>query len=316
MFLLVGCNSDEKTLFKAIESGDLSTVEQIVNKGEDIHLFEYEGMNPFTKAAHEGQLELVEYLHEKVNFSLNKKDANEKTALNYAESAGRKDVVRYLKETQESLNEDFSDILEEFYDELDDPSSSGKLVVWEQYKGHILNIIEKGADVNLEDSDGYTPLLTAIEEDNKKMLKLLIRAGADVNAKGKYNEENGITALMMAIDKENKGIEKLLIEAGADINTKSENGITALRIAAYVENEDMVKLLIEAGADVNAKDNDNFTALMIAAYVKNEDIVKLLIEAGADVNAKNNDGGTALSYATIWGDTEVADLLRAAGAVE
>ncbi len=211
MFLLAGCNNDEKKLLGAIESGDLSTVEQIINKGEDIHSFEYEGMNPFTKAAHEGQLELVEYLHEKVNFSLNKKDANQKTALNYAETAGHEDVVQYLKETQESLNEELSDIIDEFYDELDDPFSSGKRVVWEQYKGHILNIIEKGADVNAQNGYGDTPLYDAIYEGNEDIVKLLIEAGADVNAK----DGDGSTLLSYAISKGNEEIVKLLTEAGA-----------------------------------------------------------------------------------------------------
>jgi len=92
---------------------------------------------------------------------------------------------------------------------------------------------------------------------------------------------------------------KILIFAGADINAKGADGKTALMFAAYGGHVDVVQALLDAGADINAKDNYGYTALMHAAsfnrYRYTDEIVDLLIAAGADVNAKNNSGTTYLA---------------------
>ena len=99
----------------------------------------------------------------------------------------------------------------------------------------------------------------------------MIAAGADVNAKGDYDE----TALMHAPTAE---LTKLLIDAGADVNAKSRDGETALMHATTAEE---TKLLIDAGADVNARSEEyHYTALICAHTVEQ---AKLLIDAGADV---------------------------------
>ena len=134
---------------------------------------------------------------------------------------------------------------------------------------------------------------------NIPLLKLLIEAGADVNA----GDKTGHIALMLA---ENTEVIKLLIEAGADVNAQDKYGRTAL---TYAENLEKIKLLIEAGADVNTANKKNrWTALM---YAKNAEKIKLLIEAGADVNIEDEWGNTALMLAT---NEEKITLLRRAGA--
>ena len=82
---------------------------------------------------------------------------------------------------------------------------------------------------------------------------------------------------------------KLLIEAGADVNAKNNDGMTALIKASSTRYYELIEALIAAGADVNAKNNDGTTALieaLSAGYSCSEDIAKLLVEAGADVNIK------------------------------
>ncbi len=113
----------------------------------------------------------------------------------------------------------------------------------------------------------------------KKICKLLLDNGANVNHVGRYDT----TILEMAIS--NKDVEfcKLLIEKGADVNVKSNNGFTALMNASYEGHKEICELLIENGADVNVKNNHGLSSLMYASNKGNKEICRFLIENGADV---------------------------------
>ena len=163
-----------------------------------------------------------------------------------------------------------------------------------------------------------TLLAYALSTDtNENIVELLIKAGADVNAKDDY--PFGCTALMYVINNDQKDIAELLIKAGADVNAKTHDGWTALMGAAGCNGKDVAESLIKAGADVNAKTHDGWTALMMAARCDGKDVAELLIKAGADVNAKTHDGWTALmetasNYYDIKNKKNIAELLIKAGA--
>ena len=73
-----------------------------------------------------------------------------------------------------------------------------------------------------------------------------------------------------------KDVVELLLKAGADVNAKSKGGWTALMYASNNDRKDVVELLLKAGADINAKGKDGWTALMLASNNGYEGIVKLL----------------------------------------
>lgn len=105
-----------------------------------------------------------------------------------------------------------------------------------------------------------------------------------------------------------------LLAAGADVNARGPFDQTPLSRAADLGYEQSVRLLIKSGADVNVKDEEGYTPLIHAARFGRTAVVRLLVEAGADLAAQNNYGQNALYSAGLQGRGETWDVLRAAGA--
>jgi uncharacterized protein len=175
----------------------------------------------------------------------------------------------------------------------------------------VQELLSKGADTRQKrPADGRTPLMIAAVKGDVEVGSLLIRAGADVNVR----DSEGWTPLMLAVANENllgeilfkknrSGVSRhyeiaaLLIEAKADVNTKNK-GSTALVIASEKPAPEIAELLLKNRADPNVRTGQmSETPLMRAAYRADESMVSLLIAYGADVNARDEEGLTALSIA-------------------
>jgi ankyrin repeat protein len=130
---------------------------------------------------------------------------------------------------------------------------------------------------------------------NNNKIQELIDKGADVNAKDK----DGFTALMLAAQEGKLEIFYKLYRLGAKVDAKDKNGVTALIVASAKGNEDIVEFLCnnEHNPDVNAATIDGYTALMFACELGHEEIVRELLKAGADPELENKDGNTAYSLA-------------------
>ncbi|GHV40077.1 hypothetical protein FACS1894187_20640 [Synergistales bacterium] len=127
-------------------------------------------------------------------------------------------------------------------------------------------------------------------------VKAAINGGADVNAKN----SDGWTALMVAAQNNpNPEVIATLLKNGADVNAKNSDGWTALMFAAQNNpNPEVIALLLERGADVNAKNIIGWTALMLAAANNpNPKVVAALLKNGADAQAIDYAGRMAIDYA-------------------
>jgi FOG: Ankyrin repeat len=166
------------------------------------------------------------------------------------------------------------------------------------------------ADANTRDSRGNTPLMYAAAVGSVDMMRQLIGAGADVNAKNNFDS----TALMWCSNDLQK--VRLLLDKGADVNAHSKQGRTPLVIAAAHDgNGEVIRLLIKKGADLKAPGPGGANAALIAAAEANDlAVVRLLLEQGADAKAKSPDGFTALINAAGQGNVAAVKLLLARGA--
>jgi ankyrin repeat protein len=100
----------------------------------------------------------------------------------------------------------------------------------------IAALLAAGADITLANSRGMTPIMVAAG-----------LGSVDADTRGFYLSE----------DTQQRSIDslKLLIKAGGDINSKDSRGLTPLHEAARWGWNDVVRFLVENGADLDAKDN-------------------------------------------------------------
>ena len=90
-------------------------------------------------------------------------------------------------------------------------------------------------------------------------------------------------------------IMKLLVRKGANVNAINIEGRTALHLVSAEGYFKGAKFLIENGANVNAEDYNGWTALYLASsWGYDLKLIKLLIEKGANIEAKNCEGETPL----------------------
>jgi ankyrin repeat protein len=172
-----------------------------------------------------------------------------------------------------------------------------------------LRSLLKTSDVNLKDQKETTPLMYAAAFGSVDAMKILVDAGADVNAKNAL----AVSPILWCAGDLQK--VRLLVSKGADVNARSKQGQTALLIAASHDGaSDIVKLLLDKGADVSARGFMNTTTLLSATYANDTAIVTLLLQKGVDVNAKDVTGETALMNAASYGNVEVTRMLLAKGA--
>ncbi|HEV2686908.1 MAG TPA: ankyrin repeat domain-containing protein, partial [Bryobacteraceae bacterium] len=89
-----------------------------------------------------------------------------------------------------------------------------------------LRVLVKSSDVNIKDQRESTPLMYAAAYGSLDVMKLLIDAGANVNAKNAF----AVTPILLC--SYDLGKVRLLVDKGADVNARTKQNMTALSIAA------------------------------------------------------------------------------------
>jgi len=138
-------------------------------------------------------------------------------------------------------------------------------------------LLARGADVNSVCRSSYarTPLGHAVYGRHNSTVHLLLTEGADVEKAG---------AVLVTLDIEHdKSMMRALLQAGADIDARHPgyDDDTGLVVSAKNGRRRTVEFLLEAGANINLQHRNDF-ALYAAARCGNEEIVRRLLLWGAD----------------------------------
>ncbi|KAJ8904603.1 hypothetical protein NDN08_001121 [Rhodosorus marinus] len=232
--------------------------------------------------------------------------------------------------------------------EMEDPDGE-RLMMSSMYgdASKVKSLVDGGVNVDyVSTGSGMTALMWAASEGHVDVSKILIDAGANVNAVN----QAGFTPLAYAfdgapqvrppppppagfpgmpgkakpqqmkfaqrIDSGHMGVAKLLLVSQADRNAVNPTtGDSLLHLATKRGYPKMVELLLDLGLPVDVRNPGYLhTPLHEAAMSNNPEIVTLLLSRGASINAQNRLGWTPLIWAAARGHLKAVEVLCKSGA--
>ena len=218
--------------------------------------------------------------------------------------------------------------------------------VYERKREIITAMLSAGVDVNMKDARGDTALHYAVRSNSVAIMRELIVAGCNIEAR---NHDN-LTPLMLAIQKRRCEVASALMEVGADKHAcggESIEDMCSLYLTEIDGNNlrkidwrtgmsrgwqftglqskhlnkllmdccwnadiDLAIELIKSGANPDYQDSRGYTPLMLACAGGSLELVQYLLDQGADINACEYEKGWDAHCLAGWNNrTEICDFL-------
>jgi len=265
-------------LMLSVFNGYMDILEKLIENGADIEVKDDNGCTPLILASRLGQTEIASKLIE------NGANINAKGKLSIT-----KNNVYYID--REKGTPMLYAIL------------CGKI-------GIVKLLIENGVEIKVKGSEFY--LFRAIEKDQKEILDILIKKGADPNSI-MYD----LSVLMYSVKLGKKEIVKMLLKnPNIDINLQNSEGFTALMFAALNGQKEIVQFLLEQpDIEIDIGNKHGFTALMGAIEADQKEIVEMLLECpDVNIERENGFGHTPLTIAVNHNHIGMVEFLLEKGA--
>ena len=262
----------------ASANSNIDKIKALLEKGATLDANDKYQQTPLEIAASEGEINVVAYLLQR-GADPNVQNIELATPLHYASA---NDVVEALLEKGAII--DANDKYQQT--PLHNAARDGRIDV-------LAYLLQRGANPNAQNVDGWTPLCIAAEVDQVGAITTLLEQSADVNINAQTSI--GFTPLGIAISKDNTEIARLLIDRGADINTQSE-GQTPLGVAVLYKYIEIARLLIDRGADINVRNEYGETPMNFAIQRSTDEFVDELIQSGADLGNMDRYGMTCSNW--------------------
>ena len=163
-------------------------------------------------------------------------------------------------------------------------------------------LLERGADTEIQYSQGGTPLRHAALNGHLELCQLLLEYGAGPNT-----SFNGNPILSESIEPGKLEIVKTLIARGAKINALNSKDETPLHQASLKGDKALVVYLLDHGTHIDRVNSEGCNPTILVAVFGFAEIVQLLIDRDEDPQHSASDGWTALHM--CWQHAEVTQTL-------
>lgn len=207
-------------------------IESLLDDGGD-----NEGVSPLSYAAYNGHSDIVHLLCDTKQIDKQLQSVDKRDGDNVYARAVRALVPRGKVEVIRELGRYYRD-------GVDSRDKTGRTplstAMWENDRAVVSELLALGADCNLADFQGRTPVSYGTTQ--VELVRILIEHGADIQRA----DSDGRTPVSYGV--RNIELVRLLVEHGADINLADKNGRTPLWWARDIENEDLKAQLVELGA--------------------------------------------------------------------
>ncbi|SDX59105.1 hypothetical protein SAMN05518669_105311 [Variovorax sp. YR634] len=174
-------------------------------------------------------------------------------------------------------------------------------------------LIASGANFDVRDTRGRTPLHVATHARQREAIKLLAKAGANLD----LLEDDRYDAVTIASVADDAATLSLLLSLGAKAGqTTSRYDGTALIAAAHLGHDEVVRRLIAAGAPLDHVNNLHWTAVIESIVLgdggpRHQRTLAALVDAGANLKLADRQGNTPLQLAKARGYIAMVKLLEA-----
>jgi len=171
-------------------------------------------------------------------------------------------------------------------------------------------LLDVGVNIKQKDQQGATLLHYAVRGDNYKLVKSLVRKGAEVGAVDRY----GKTAIEYAQDR----VARFLRDSGGI--KESERKLTTRDLTMWGASEmgliQIVRKHIKEGVSIDShRPHDKYTPLMVAAQFGNLNTVRFFLGNKAELNRVSLDNETALDISYRFNQQEIVNELTKNGAL-
>jgi ankyrin repeat protein len=167
-------------------------------------------------------------------------------------------------------------------------------------------IIKAGADVNTKNTDGVTPLQSAVLNGQVQVLKkLMLDHGVSTTA----TDARGNSILMQAISRNHPECVELLLAEVTDIEIPNKVGDGPLHKAAAVGNCWVIEMLLQKNGNLEARNRMSERPLHVASARNSLKVVQLLVDRGARTDSRDVEGKSPLHVAAENGRAEIVRYL-------
>jgi ankyrin repeat protein len=245
--------------------------------------------------------------------------------LHVASFFGRTEVVKYLLDMRNNVDETFEvtfeDTIETHGRKRFVKESKWTALMAAARNGHadtVCTLLARGGDPECEtssaetDFNSETALTMAATKGHSSCLLQLARwykkhaLSLDMLAR-----TSAIHAAALAGQVE---CTRILLDHGSNVDHRGLEGFTPVIYAAHGGRLAVIELLARRRADLNAKADHGHSALMCASHSGHKESIQTLVRLGADVTLRNNTGESACHIAAKSGQCQCITRLVSAGA--